>query len=111
MKLRELKLILDVYAENTRFLDAEIMVSVKQPNSIGPSPAVRVNHAQMGFDWDSGKLLIACEQDLMVADNDLINRVRKAEEKYGWADYEMRGLEAQVKRLTKRIKELEDGKE
>jgi polyhydroxyalkanoate synthesis regulator phasin len=44
----------------------------------------------------------------MVADNDLINRVRKAEEKYGWADYEMRGLEAQVKQLTKRIKELED---
>lgn len=107
MKLRELKLILDVYADHNQYLDAEVMVLVKQPNSIGPSPAVRVKHAQMGFDWDNGKLLIACEQDVMVADNDLINRVRKAEEKYGWADYEMRGLEAQVKRLTKRIKELE----
>jgi hypothetical protein len=108
MKLRELKLILDVYADYPRTLDAEVMVYIKQPNSIGPSPAVKVKNAQMGFDWDSGRLLIACEQDLMVADNDLINRVRKAEEKYGWADYDLGGLEAQVKRLTKRIKELED---
>ena len=108
MKLRELKLILDTYADHRSMLDAEVMVYIRQPNSIGPSPAVKVKHAQAGFDWDSGRLLISCEEDLMVADNDLINRVRKAEEKYGWADYEMRGLEAQVKRLTKRIKELEN---
>lgn len=108
MKLRELKLILDTYADHRSMIDAEVMVYIRQPNSIGPSPAVKVKNAQAGFDWDSGRLLIACEQDLMVADNDLINRVRKAEEKQGWAEYELQGLHTQVKRLTKRIKELED---
>lgn len=111
MKLQELKLIIDCYAEQSRFLDNEVMVYIKVPNSIGATPAVKVNHAQAGFDWNNGRFLIGCEQELMVADNNLMDRVRKAEEKYGWADYEIRGLEAQVKRLTKRIKELENERE
>lgn len=108
MKLRELKLILDVYADNRQMLDAEVVVAITVPHSIGPSPAVKVNYAQMGFDWNAGKLMIACEQDLMLADNQLIERVRKAEDKQGWAEYELRGLHAQVKRLQKRIEELEN---
>jgi hypothetical protein len=111
MKLIELKAILDMYASDPRVCMNDIVVLIQSPNSIGARPTVKVKYANLGFDWDDGKFILICEQDLMVADNDLINRVRKAEEKYGWADYEMRGLEAQVKRLTKRIKELEDERE
>lgn len=110
MNLSELRDVINIAIENHnrygggREVVASIVVRV--PGMIGGTPTVNVKSIQAGFDWDNGKLLIYPEKDLRTIEADEILALRKANEKEGWAEYENRGLKAQVKRLNAVIKQL-----
>ena len=112
MNLSELRDVIDRVIENHnqygggREVVASIVVCV--PGMIGGTPTVNVKSIQAGFDWDNGKLLIYPEKDLRTIEADEILALRKYVEKEGWVEYEMRGLKAEVKRLQKQLKEINE---
>ena len=109
MTLSELRDVINIAIENHnrygggREVVASIVVRV--PGAIGGTPTVNVKSIQAGFDWDNGKLLIYPEKDLRTIEADELLALRKANEKEGWAEYENRGLKAQVKKLRKQLDE------
>lgn len=111
MKLTELKNIVDRVLENNAQYgggrEIEAVIVVQTARSIGGTPCVGVKSAPAGFDWDNGKLLIHPEKDLRVIEADELAALRKASEKSGWAEYENRGLKAEIKRLKAQIGRME----
>ena len=109
MKLSELRDVVNRAVENHNQYggDREVVASivVRTVGTIGGTPTVNVKSIHAGFDWDSGKLLIYPEKDLRTIEADELLALRKASEKEGWAEYENRGLKAEVKRLQKQLKE------
>jgi hypothetical protein len=57
----------------------------------------------MGFDWDAGKFMIAPEENLTPADRDFAKKMKKMQEDLGWANYENRGLKAEIRQLRKKL--------
>ena len=109
MTLSELRDVIDRVIENYNRYGGgrEVVASIvmRVPGAIGGTPTVNVKSIQAGFDWDNGKLLIYPEKDLRTIEADEILALRKANEKEGWAEYENRGLKAQVKKLRKQLDE------
>lgn len=105
MKASELRNQLDTYLGNVlKFReDLEVCVVVKSAGSIGGTPVVNVKSISPGFDWDSGKMMIYLEEDVMRVNQKTIEDVRKEAEKIGWDMYENRNLKAEVKRLRKQL--------
>ena len=100
MKVYELKQILD-HARD----DDEVMIAVKLPYvTIGAIPMVAVKSAANGFDWENGKFILRTEEELTPADRDFAKQMKDMQEKWGWADYENRGLKAEIRRLKKLLK-------
>ena len=111
MTLTELKEVIDRALENNALYgggrELEAVIVVKTAGSIGGAPGVGVKSAPAGFDWDSGKLLIHPDRDLRVIEADELAAIRKASAKEGWAEYENRGLKAEIKRLKAQIGRME----
>lgn len=109
MTLSDLRDVINLAIENhNRYGGGQEVVAsivVRVPGAIGGTPTVGVKTIQAGFDWDNGKLLIYPEKDLRTIEADEILALRKANEKEGWAEYENRGLKAEVKRLRKQLDE------
>ena len=103
MKLSELKAIIDRSVEHMREGDdKEVMIAVKLPyTTVGAIPMVPVKYANSGFDWEQGKFIITPEENLSPADRDFADQMKKMQERAGWADYENRGLKAEIRRLNK----------
>jgi hypothetical protein len=84
--------------------DNEVMISIKLPYAtIGAIPMVAVKSATNGFDWENGKFILRAEEELTPADRDFAKQMKDIQDKWGWADYENRGLKAEVKRLKKQL--------
>lgn len=99
MKVSELKQILE-YAKD----DNEVMISVKLPYvTIGAIPMVAIKSASNGFDWENGNFILRAEEELTPADHDFAKQMKDMQDKWGWADYENRGLKAEIKRLKKQL--------
>ena len=97
MKVEDLKVALQ-YAKD----DHEVMIAIKLPYATaGARPMVAVKSAVSGFDWESGKFIIHPVEELTPADRDFAKQMKDMQEKWGWADYENRGLKAEIKRLKK----------
>lgn len=97
MKVSELKRILEHIKD-----DNEVMISVKLPYAtIGAIPMVAVKSATSGFDWENGKFILRAEEELTPADRDFAKQMKEMQDKWGWAEYENRGLKAEIKRLKK----------
>jgi hypothetical protein len=112
MTLSELKELVDWhYSEQLGNLyphpaDIQVGIVVKTVGQIGGTPTVAIKSIDAGFDWDSGKLMIFPEKDVRTIEADELLALRKANEKQGWAEYENRGLKAEIKKLNKLINEL-----
>ena len=107
MKLSELTAMLNRHAGRLDD-DPEIVVDIQLPfSTIGPSPSVPVKTVGFGFDWNKGKFFIYPMEKLTKADNDFREQFLELQKKYGWMDYENRNLKKEVKRLEKRVMELE----
>ena len=102
MKVEDLKIALQ-YAKD----DHEVMISVKLPYvTVGAMPMVAVKSAMSGFDWESGKFIIGPVENLQPADRDFAKMMKEVSEKWGWAEYENRGLKDEVKKLRAEIARL-----
>ena len=59
--------------------DPDVMVSVQSQGELrGPTPAVAVNAAHTGFDWDSGRVLITPEQPLIALTAEQVGAIVKS---------------------------------
>ena len=102
MKFSELKRLVDLHYRDGHREDPEVVIQIKLPYStVGGSPTVAVKTANMGFDWDSGKFIFQTEEPLTPSDRDFAKQMREMQERAGWADYENRGLKAEIRRLKK----------
>jgi len=100
MKVSELKQIL----EHTRD-DSEVMIAIKLPYStVGAIPMVSVKSAMNGFDWENGKFILHPEEKLTNFDEDFAKKMKDMQDKWGWSEYENRGLKAEIKQLKKLLK-------
>ncbi len=88
--------------------DITVSIVVKTAGSIGGTPCVGVKSMQTGFDWDNGKLMIYPEKDLRSIEADELERLRKASDKEGWAQYENVNLKRENKKLKEEILNLKD---
>ena len=74
MKLKELK---DRIDSQIRIMmqaeEAEVVVQVHSTGSIGFTPAVSIESAHLGFDWDSGRYILHPAQN--IANVELVQRV------------------------------------
>ena len=85
--------------------DSEVMIAVELPyTTVGAIPMVAVKSASSGFDWENGKFIFRPEESLTPADKDFAKQMKDMQDKWGWADYENRGLKAEIKRLKKQLK-------
>jgi len=99
MKVSQLKQILEHSND-----DNEVVISVKLPYAtVGAIPMVAVKSAQNGFDWEHGKFILQAQEELTPADRDFAKQMKDMQEKWGRAEYENRGLKAEIKRLKKRL--------
>jgi hypothetical protein len=102
MKLSQLKDIINSYSVNERNLDAEVVVVVKLPYAtVGGTPCVEIKNVSMGFDWDAGKFQLFPAENLQEADVPFAEKFSDLQKKYGWSQYEKRGLESELKSLRK----------
>ena len=106
MKFSELKRLVDLYHRDGHYEDPEVVIKIKLPHSsVGGTPTVKIKNAQMGFDWDHGKFIFQTEEELTPSDRDFAKQMMEMQERAGWAEYENRILKAEVRRLTKKIKD------
>lgn len=81
MKVKDLKKILseldEMYDDNT------VCVVVRSEGVIGGTPVVNVESANAGFDWNSGKFMLRCDQELRVLEKPEYMKVVK--NKGGWS--------------------------
>jgi len=100
MKVSDLKRLLE-YAKD----DDEVMISIHLPyTTVGAIPMVAVKNAASGFDWEQGKFILHPEEKLTNFDKDFAKQMKSMQDKWGWAEYENRGLQAEIKRLRKQLK-------
>ena len=88
--------------------DITVSIVVKTAGTVGGTPGVGVKSMQSGFDWDNGKLMIFPEKDLRSIEADELERLRKASDKEGWAQYENVNLKRENKKLKEELANLKD---
>jgi hypothetical protein len=88
--------------------DITVSIVVKTVGTVGGTPGVGVKSMQSGFDWDNGKLMIYPEKDLRSIEADELERLRKASDKEGWAQYENMNLKRELKKLKEELANLRD---
>ena len=99
MKVSDLKQFLE-HAKD----DSEVMIAIELPyTTVGAVPMVAVKSASSGFDWENGKFILRAAESLTPADKDFAKQMKDMQDKWGWADYENRGLKAEIKRLKKQL--------
>ena len=99
MKVSELKRIL----EHTKD-DSEVMIAIKLPYAtVGAIPMIAIKTASNGFDWEQGKFILHPEEELTPSDRDFAKQMKEMQDKWGWAEYENRGLKSEIKRLKKQF--------
>lgn len=64
MTVKELLEILNAAKNNGRENDAVVIEVSVEKIILGPTPSVTVKEAQMGFDWDSHKIILVPERKL-----------------------------------------------
>ena len=106
MKFSELKRLVDLYHRDSHHEDPEVVIQIKLPYStVGGTPTVKIKNAQMGFDWDSGKFIFTTEEPLTPSNRDFVKQMKEMQDRAGMADYENRGLKAEIRRLKKLLEE------
>ena len=85
-----------------------VVIVVKTAGTVGGTPCVNIKNMHAGFDWDNGKLMIFPEKDLRSIEADELERLRKASDKEGWAQYENVTLKRENKKLKEEVTNLRD---
>ena len=105
MKLSELHDLINLYHRPDWPEDPDVVISIKLPYvTVGRRPSVAVKSVTMGFDWEAGQFILFPEEDLTPSDRDFAKQMKEMQDRAGWADYENRGLKAEIRRLKKLLK-------
>lgn len=65
MKLREFRRVIDAYADSQpNYSDLSVEVVLNQ-SSIGATPTSQVDCVLLGFDWDTGKLMLYTKDQIV----------------------------------------------
>jgi len=65
MKLRDFKRRIDAYVDSLQeHQDPNVVVAISG-SGIGGTPCVNIRSISMGFDWDSGKIIVYTEGKLL----------------------------------------------
>ena len=97
MKVCELKAILEQEDDN---LDVMILINLPYA-TVGSRPMVGIESVHGGFDWEAGRLMIKPTEGLTPTDRDFAKQMKDMQDKWGWSEYENRGLKAENKKLRK----------
>lgn len=79
--------------------ELELVLKVKQSNTVGPIPFVKIKNFSIGFDWDIGKILICPEEDICKSSFETAETISNLQEKLGWLEYENYNLKLEIKKL------------
>lgn len=82
-------------------------IEIQSVKAIGGTPITTINRIQQGFDWDSNKLLLHPEKDLMLANHDHLAQMRKEAEEIGYTAQNVRDLKRQIKKMTEEFKRID----
>lgn len=77
-------------------------IVIETVSAVG-TPSTTIKGLQQGFDWDSGKLLIYPEKDLMLANHDHLAQLRKEAEDIGYTAQNVRNLKRQIKKMKEEL--------
>lgn len=100
MKLSDLKYLMDHY--NGHY-DLEVVVCVERAGAVGATPAVSVKSANLGFDWDQGRLVLYPETTLREIDQDECAALRKSYDELGWSLYKINNIKRENKKLKEQV--------
>jgi CO dehydrogenase/acetyl-CoA synthase delta subunit len=103
MKMSDLKYLMDHYRGRD---DLEVVVCVERAGAIGATPAVSVKSANLGFDWDQGRLVLYPETTLREIDRDEIAALRKNYDELGWSLYKVNNIKRENKQLKEQVELL-----
>lgn len=96
--------------------DMDVTIVVHSPGSIGSTPSVEVQSIHVGFDWDSGKVLIFPSQPLTTLTpeqiTDITDSVRKGQSWHAYQEYkkhqeQLEKLSIELDAAKQRIAELD----
>ena len=100
MKLSDLKYLMDHY--NGHY-DLEVVVCVERAGAIGATPAVSVKSANLGFDWDQGRLVLYTETALREINRDEIAALHKKYDELSWSLYKVNNIKRENKQLKEQV--------
>ena len=108
MNLLEVTTILERIGKDRRSEDFQLVIPVEKVRSIGSTPAVNVKYISLGFDWDSGRIILWPEEKLRVITENEIKSLRENYEELEWKHYEISNLKRENKRLMKELQEMKE---
>jgi hypothetical protein len=94
--------------ERNQTMSSEVVIEVKTPISIGATPSVGISNVKFGFDWDNGKVILEPLEPLEKADIDRLKQIRELAEENARLKLSNKMLESDIKRMSKKIKKLEE---
>lgn len=69
--------------------DADVVIKIERPGSIGGTPCVAVTSLNVGFDWDNGKLILVPQHPLTMLTAEDVAAIRESVSKgQSWHAYE-----------------------
>jgi|GEM_PF-4134704 len=107
MKLSELKEYIDRIMEYApRDANSEVMIAIKIPwATVGARPMRPITGIMQGFDWEQGKIILSTDEHLTPYDKVVGDSLRKVYDKLGFAEYQNKVLEGEIKELKKQLAE------
>lgn len=105
MNIQELKDIIERIEKTQRVNLEEIELAIHsiKIGNMGHLPTTPVKNIQLGFDWDTGKLIIYPEQTLREIDRDEIKTLKDNYEELGWSKYKIDRIVKENKRLKEQL--------
>ena len=83
--------------------DVQVVIATHKVGLIGGTSNTNVKSANLGFDWDTGKLLIYPEQTLREINRDEIKALKDNYEELGWSKYKIDKIVKENKRLKEQL--------
>lgn len=87
----------------------QLMVQVFNPNAVGGTPCVNVDSIDVGFDWDSGKIILQTEKKLTVLSAEDVEAIKSSVRKgQSWHAYQAhKEQDNKIKELKTKLIDLE----
>lgn len=83
--------------------DVQVVIATHKVGLIGGTPNTNIKCINLGFDWDSGKLIIYPEQTLREIGRDEIKALKDKYEELGWSKYKIDKIVKENKKLKEQL--------